>query len=126
MNGDIKAILSKYDAAIVSEPSSYYDMALDITEEWLDLYEQPLPISFWVCREDENKEGIYDLINKMICKEHDSEIVITDKSSNDERIGKISWNWNSDAEKALDNILDILYFRQLIPEISGIKLFGRD
>jgi predicted solute-binding protein len=135
MNPEVKQVkatrdimLRDNDCAIVWDSSSGKDKALDISEEWFFLYYMPLPLAFWVCREEEYPPEVLDIIRKLASPDliPEEEVVDNEALEYGDRVGAIIWEWSDTIENALDEILQLLYFHQMIPEIPGIKILGRD
>ena len=126
---EIQEIISEFDMSFLWIKSSLNQQALDITEEWYDSYEIPLPLAFWSCRFEEYPVDILSVVQSIssVVKEEDR---IYEFSDNDNkyfpREGKILWKWNDDVESSLEQVLHLLYFHQLANEIAAVKILGRD
>ncbi len=102
---------------------------LDISEEWYDLYEIPLPIYFWVCRADNPDKNIEEIIKSLVAQKNlvsnIKEELPSDKNYNP-REGKLMFEFNDDFLNSLEFILQNLYYHQFINEIPAIKILGKD
>jgi hypothetical protein len=123
--GEPNDILMQKEAAIVYSLDNYEEATLDVTEEWQLSFEQPLPICFWVIREENFNESIYPIIESLAAKEilESPEEFI---SAEEFRTGRLIWRFNKEFETAGDNLLEFLYFHQFFPEAPSIKFIGDD
>jgi len=123
-------LLQKYNSALVWLESYGIDPGLDISEEWYDFYETPLPLAFWVCRINED----YNIYEAIVNQISGLEGIITeniiekgeDDIDNPLRQGQLVYQWDNELEEALAAILELLYFHQLTPEVADVKILGRD
>ncbi|MBS1561898.1 MAG: hypothetical protein JSS89_09855 [Bacteroidetes bacterium] len=104
---------------------------LDITEEWSDLVETPLPLAFWVTRMDnEDIDAVQDAFVSMAdasaSQEREITEVVPTEGDHFPREGRISFRWSDDVEEALFATLQILFFHQHFPELPAVKILGRD
>lgn len=120
----VDKILEKRDAAIVWGESAFNDPALDVGEEWFANYETPLPLAFWVCRNEEAPENLYETLNMLANTQIRNDVHIFDEETG--RSGKLIWTWSDEIEAALDQVFHILYYRQELDEIPKIKILGRE
>lgn len=123
-------LLEKYNSALVWLESHGLDAGLDISEEWFDFYETPLPLAFWVCRMSEEYQIYEKIVNEIsglegIIEEPVIEIGLED-IENPLRRGRLVYQWDNELEEALAAILELLYFHQLTNEVSDVKILGRD
>ncbi len=134
--GSIDELLALADSALLWHSPDLPPASLDISEEWLDAFETPMPIAFWVCRPDDLPENITDIIRSFATHDlpdyrlvHDHECE-SPESHHDEfsdyRTGKIHYKWTDETEDWLDHTLDALFYHQLIPALPAVKIFGRD
>lgn len=118
------------DSAIVWKESTAAENALDISEEWYQNYEIPLPLLFWVCRAETLHTNLDDLIrsisNDELLREENVYDATVDNEKTGRRYGKLIWHWNEEIEYALSQVLELLYYHQLLPEIADVKIMGRD
>ena len=121
--------LQEFDVVITENRSINSDVALDLTGEWFDLYDIPLPIAFWVCRYDEDNTHILELLEKLAGA---FEEVIPTGINDDHNIELYSDDclflrrWNEDIANALTFTLDFLYYHQELTEIPDVKLINDD
>jgi hypothetical protein len=117
-----------YDMIFEWGRSKLSDLAFDITEEWYDSYEMPLPMAFWVCRNEDNSEELQEIIRLIgdVSTESDNIIDLDESYKYGNREGKLVYYWNDEVEAALEQVLQLLYFHQLADEIAAVKLLGRD
>jgi len=104
--------------------------ALDVTDEWYDAFEMPLPLAFWVCRAEEHPENIETIINELMTTDSKEEEHIheelNDKKGYSGREGSILWKWNDEAEKSLEQCMQFLFFHQIFQAIPAVKLLGKE
>jgi predicted solute-binding protein len=128
--GDINGILKKFDAVILWEKSNVDDNALDISDEWFDMFEMPLPLFVWVTWEDAVPDKLVQYIRNMAAVYIENEESITESVNSDAdfniRQGHLFWSWTDEVEKAFEQILHFLYFHQFFSHIPAIKVLGRD
>lgn len=101
--------------------------ALDVTEEWWDLTERPLPIAVWACRIDADLDRVLEAVEAMqrqgLVPQMIEEAVGPGTLP---RQGSIMYRWDDETEKALMAALEMLFYHQYITELPAIKLLGRD
>lgn len=127
--GSPAELLQQNDAVIALGNDPELPVSLDISDEWMDLTNESLPVLFWVCRPDDMPENLEDIVDEMVkpdwpralSVEEDDNPVMTENRS-----GKIFWQWNESTEPALQKTLEMLFYLQDIPAISAVKIFGRD
>jgi len=123
-------MLDENDVAVVWRESKALEHGLDISDEWFDLYEMPLPLMFWTCWEDNYPADIKEIIDKIADPQLPNEEIIHEKADNavdfDLREGRIFWSWTDEVSSALEQTIQFLYFNQLTEEIGAVKILGRD
>ena len=128
--GNREEILKKYDAAILWGKSDSTENALDISDEWFDTFEMPLPLLAWVTWEDNVPEKLVqylrNIADKNIEKEETKYETIDKKVDFNLRHGHLFWTWTEEVEKAFEQILHFLYFHQFFSHIPAVKVLGRD
>ncbi|MCX7880290.1 MAG: hypothetical protein N2517_06485 [Ignavibacteria bacterium] len=124
--GNKSELLEKSDSAILWGSATVNDVSLDISEEWFDLVELPLPLGFWACRSENCPPKIFDIVNSL--KKDNlpefNEILEEVQSRNEipRRKGKIYWHWNPELEEALESTLLFLYYHQILSDIPAVKI----
>lgn len=101
--------------------------ALDVTEEWWDLTERPLPVAVWACRIEADLDHVQEAVEAMQSRDlvpHMIEEAVEPGTL--PRQGSIMYRWDDETEKALMAALEMLFYHQYIPELPAIKLLGRD
>lgn len=102
--------------------------ALDVSEEWFDAAEMPLPVAMWACRVEADLDKVSHAVRQMA--QEPLTVVEVHEPVDDEgsmvRQGTISWTWNADVEEALEGVLNLLFFHQLLREIPAVKVLGRE
>lgn len=126
----LENMLKTCDTAAVWHGSAGNDLALDISEQWFDTYEFPLPIGFWVCRAEDYPENIIEIVSSIAELDLNAEQAITEihtlPDSDFYREGIIHYRWSDDIEQALFDTIQILFVLQIFNDVPAIKLLGRD
>ena len=129
-SGNMEKKIAEADAAIVKGDIFGSEQGMDISEEWFMFSEMALPLAMWVCHAEEYPEKIVEIVKDLADDELQENEITSDNhintSTDENRSGKLIWNWNDEFEQGLDHILQFLYYLQHIPEIAGIKVLGRD
>ena len=130
MKVDLQTMLEKCDTAVVWQGSTGNDFALDISENWFDTYEFPLPIGFWVCRADDHPEKINEIIAKLVNPEMPDEYPIMEHfhvaDTEYERDGNVHYRWSEDIEAALNETMQLLFVLNILEAVPEIKLLTKD
>jgi predicted solute-binding protein len=130
LNEKNEEAISKADAFITLGNSGNKSSSLDVTDEWFDAFEMPLPLAFWVCRAEEHPENIETIINElMTIKGQEEEHIheeLEDKKDYSGREGTILWKWNDEIEKSLEQCMQFLFFHQIFPAIPAVKVLGKE
>lgn len=130
MEGSREEILEKSDAGVFWGRSQSDEPSLDVSEEWFDLIEEPLPLGFWVCRAEDFPQNIVEIVNSIVDPDLSSEETVSEDlttiSHRVTRSGTIFWRWKAEFEEALKSVLLFLYYHQLLEEIPEVKILGRD
>jgi len=98
---------------------------LDVSEDWFETYEIPLIYGLWIVRNEEEPENLIEIIEEIAGKGIENEIQIIDEKYADyDRRGSIITKWDLDMEESLEQIYQLLFFRQLIDKLPSIKLLN--
>ncbi|MCX7909343.1 MAG: hypothetical protein N2560_07495 [Ignavibacteria bacterium] len=129
--GTKSEILSNFDSAILWGKESGEDVTLDITEEWFDLVEEPLPLGFWVCRAENYPPNIQEIISAIASQTLPDKVEISEEFAEDniqhyQRKGNIYWKWVPELESSIETALLFLYMHQLLTDIPAVKILSRD
>lgn len=103
--------------------------ALDVSEEWTDITEQPLPVAVWACRIDADIDAVTEAVMAMADPDIlETTVVETVPSVGDHfpREGKRTWRWSDDTVPALEQAVELLFYHQHFRELPAIKLLGSD
>ncbi|ROL59794.1 hypothetical protein D9V86_10200 [Bacteroidetes/Chlorobi group bacterium ChocPot_Mid] len=129
-HGTEQEMLEKADCAFILGQSQNNFNSFDIGEEWSDTFEMPMPLAFWICRNEEHPEGIEKLILAFSELTESKSLGINEKKTHKidipERHGKIEIGFNAEFEDTLAQTFHFLYYHQLIKDIPEVKIFGRD
>lgn len=102
---------------------------IDVSEEYGDITDGPLPAYIWVARMDADLDALTDAIQASADPAIADRAVIEQLSAEADhfpREGRITFRWTNETEDALDAALNLLFFHQVLPEIPAVKLLGRD
>ncbi|MFC2130862.1 MqnA/MqnD/SBP family protein [Bacteroidota bacterium] len=129
--GSVNDLLKKADAAIIWGFGSAQSNALDVSEEWFDSFEMPLPLAMWVCKSLEHPENIEEIVMNLSDKNIEAEQQVLEEEQIDNspclaREGLIIREFNKEIETSLDQTLQFLFFHQHLNEIPAVKIMGRD
>ncbi len=126
--GNVIDALKNHDAVLSLDTINELEATLDITEEWYIDYNAPLPLAFWVCRNEEAPADVKNIVNKLAIDFFKTDIIIHDESDDASivREGRILRNWNEDIAQALVDVTELMYYHQIIPEIGDVKMYGSD
>ncbi|MGQ9818588.1 MAG: MqnA/MqnD/SBP family protein [Candidatus Kapaibacteriales bacterium] len=130
IKGSKEDLLQNFDSAILWGKSKNDEITLDVSEEWFDLVEEPLPLGFWVVRAEEYPPNILNIVKALSIENLplEEEIIenLAEGIERPSRKGKIIWQWREDLEDAIFSALMFLYYYQILPEIPAVKILGRD
>ncbi len=122
-------MLQKYDTALVLEKSTGNDFALDLSEQWFDTYEFPLPLGFWVCKAEDYPKDIEQIVSKLTSDNGEEQQIFDNMEVNGNlysREGYLIKKWSEDVENSLFETLQLLYMLQIYEDIPAVKVLGRD
>lgn len=104
------------------------DNSLDLSEDWYDTYEIPLPLAFWCGKNEEIIPEFKQLIKESAQNDLNAEFAVKEKVTDEigkfVRGGSIITRWNDDVKLSLEQTLQILYLRGYFPNIPAVKLLG--
>ncbi len=137
--GTTSSLLESHDAVISWVDDADMPAGLDVSEEWDLAFGYSLPLAVWTIRSEfaldagADQEAFRDSLIALtkeiaggdipaLALIHE-DLPIADTES---RQGEIDFEWNDSSEATLDQTLQMLYYRQLLPEIPAVKLLGRD
>ena len=133
-HGDLKKdsgksadLLKNSDSAIVYGSHDFEEVAIDISEEWFLTYEMPLPLVFWVCRNEEIPDDPRPVVEKLASAELIDEEDVVEYNGDDDsgiRRGILHWKWTDEMKLALDQTLQFLFLRQMLTAIPAVKVYG--
>jgi hypothetical protein len=126
---NLNEALADADAVIEYGFDATHDVVLDVSDEWTDYLEAPLPLGVWVCRPEEVPEDIADIIHAFAdtSRLEEQEVFELDhRGANAGRSGKIIADWNDEIEEVLQQTIEFLFYRQYVPAIAATKVWLRD
>lgn len=129
LNKTKEEMLNNCDTAVLWEQSTGDEFALDLSEQWFDTYEFPLPLAFWVTKAEDAPENVEQIINELTNSDKKEELIsesIDINGSNYVREGVVHKYWNDDIENSLFQTLQLLYLLQIYTDIPAVKVLGRD
>jgi hypothetical protein len=113
----------------IDYPDEIHRSVMDVSEEYNDLLEAPLPVYVWACRSEAEAEDVEAVVRATVEKQlSDIDVVEAVPPDGDHfpREGKIVYRWTDESEEALATVMELLFYHQLLPEIPAVKLLGRD
>ncbi len=129
----IDDLLKDFHSVIAWNDTEPKNDLLDITEEWYDSFEVPMPLCFWVCKADSQLEGMEEIVKNLAVPglPTEEEINFDDGEAHHHeefgpRTGKLIWTWSNEYEEILEQTLQLLYFHQLVEDIAAVKILHRD
>jgi hypothetical protein len=128
-NKKAEELLNNYHSAIIRGTPPNGDISLDVCDEWYDALEIPIPIAFWVCRNDSISENIEVYLNSISSQSLPSEESVIEKNYIDGTFpleGKIIYSWNEEVENALIETIKFLFFHLYLTDIPAVKILGRE
>jgi hypothetical protein len=101
---------------------------LDVSEEWYDYTELPLPLWLWVARTEVDTDRVVRAVREMAANISDAPAMemASVTSGADPREGIVQFHWSAAVEQGLDAVLHHLFYHQHVAELPAIKVFGRD
>ncbi|MCX6155108.1 MAG: hypothetical protein NT007_13225 [Candidatus Kapabacteria bacterium] len=128
VKGSPDELVKLADCAFSYENGAPDDVTLDISEEWYMSYEYPLPLAFWVIRNEEPPEEIVQIVHQLFRKDQPKEVEIIEEElvadDVEPRVGKLKWYFDDEFKEALETTLEFLFLQQLIPELAAVKVLG--
>lgn len=102
------------------------EIAIDLTEEWFELFECQMPIAFWIAKIDEIPQNYLEIIESFAENNlpKTSHIHCHYNSDEEERHGNIHWFWNESMRESLNKTADMFYYLGYIEIIPEIKLIN--
>lgn len=123
--GSLIELLESNDAAILNGANEN-NVGLDVTQDWQDLFNQFLPINFWVSKANDAPENINEVLKSIASIDIFTDIETGDPDDIEGRYGRFSYRWSNEYESALENTLDLLFYHKYIEEIPEVKIYGQD
>jgi hypothetical protein len=107
-------------------------LALDLGEEWFDATDLPLPMAMWVCLGELEDDDIdfRSIVNDLCTADLPEQTAVSEMpepgADTFPREGALLYRWSPEVEEAVGEVIELLFYHQLIPEIAKVKLLGRD
>lgn len=125
-DGNVKDVLRKYEAYVTTKTCDKTHSPLDLTEEWFDTLEYELPLGFWVIKNDSDSELMMNITKELSKTDLPFSIKINEHIHENEtdyqREGEIKYQFNSQTETAIDNIMELLYQLGYLDDIADSKI----
>lgn len=118
-------ILDEHDVAIIQFDEETPLEALDLSEEWLQLYKNPLPLYFWACWAD-NQDKDIKVATEQVAPSSIPAFKEVRIGEDEQRHGRLHFLWHEKIEQAIDHALEILFYNQYSNQIHSIKLFDHN
>ncbi len=120
--------LESFDA-ILSTDKFDYKNTLDLTEEWFDTFESPLPLAFWIVSEKYATDLITEITNNLFNYQDQENLTthILEKVTNHyEREGMINYDFSDGFINSLDEIIQLFYQLGVVDDMKDLKILGED
>lgn len=127
-NGKVKDALKQYEAYVTTKTCDKTHSPLDLSEEWFDTLEYELPLGFWVIKNDSDSDSDLMMnITKELSKEELPYSIkvnehILENETDYQREGEIKYQFDSQTETAIDNIMELLYQLGYLDDIADSKI----
>ncbi|TAE23719.1 MAG: hypothetical protein EAZ92_14245 [Candidatus Kapaibacterium sp.] len=126
---DITEALRTADVVIEYGYDAAQEVVLDVSDEWTDFVEVPMPLGLWVCRPEEVPEDVVEIVYAFRDEAFpDMQEVFEQEQhgTNAGRTGSISLAWNDAIEEAVEGTMELLYYTQYVSGIAAVKIWQRD
>jgi len=113
----------------VDYPAADRLSVMDVSEEYSDMLEAPLPVYVWACRAEADEDAMVALVQALgSVAQRDVDVVeqVPPEGDHFPREGRITYGWTDESEEALATVMELLFYHQLLPEIPAVKILGRD
>jgi len=126
----VKSDVSSSDAANLIIGGQSPENSLDLSEDWYDTFEIPLPLAFWCGKNEEILPEYIQLVNdsknENLSKEFAVHENIDENTGNYVRSGSIITHWSDEIKSAVEQTLQMLYLRGYFNDIPAVKLPNDD
>ncbi len=126
---DIAEALQTADAVIEYGYDAAQAVVLDVSDEWTDFVEVPMPLGVWVCRPEEVPDDLLEIIHAFRDETFPDVQEITEQEQHGTtagRTGTISLAWNPAVEEAIEGTMELLYYTQHVSGVAAVKIWQRD
>ncbi len=124
---DSSTLFASSDISIIWGSLYEAPIKFDISEDWYETYEFPLPLGIWCTYGDNPIENCNEIINELADSNlKDIEEINEIDGFGDIKTGELIWKWNGDMQKSMEEIVRLLFFHQFIIEVPKIKLLNKD
>ncbi len=124
---DSSTLFASSDISIIWGSLDEAPIKFDISEDWYETYEFPLPLGIWCTYGDNPIENCNEIINELADSNlKDIEEINEIDGFGDIKTGELIWKWNGDMQKSMEEIVRLLFFHQFIIEVPKIKLLNKD
>ena len=100
--------------------------SLDISEEWSDIQQLPLPLAFWACKDEDSTELIELTMHCAADDLPESDEILSDTrgSEADPRTGSAHFRYNGIFQASLDAVQHFMFYHRMIESVRAITLLG--
>lgn len=123
-SNNLQEAFTEFDSIIKFGKEETEAVAMDVTEDWFDSYQMPLPLAFWVCYSDdlaipfiEVTESLAQLPDKFV------ELKLDNKNSSE---SEFMWKWDDDVFNATEQVLQLLFFHKVLSEVPAVKVYNEN
>ncbi len=120
---DLQESFKEFDSIIKFGKEDIEAVTMDVTEDWFDSYQMPLPLAFWVCYSDEISIPFVEVTENLTnLKEKFVELQLENKHNSE---SEFMWKWDDDVFNATEQVLQLLFFHKVLTEIPAVKVYNQ-
>ena len=120
--------LQDVDCVLAQPPYDNKVATLDVSEEFTDMAECPLPVYIWACCPEADIDALPSVLLAMADATYVEQQVEEEVHIHDEhftREGKILYRWTDEVEEGLNAVFNLLFFHQILPKLPEINLLSQ-
>jgi hypothetical protein len=126
LSDSLPSELKSNEAIVLTEQNNNFPISIDLSEEWEDSFETILPIGFWVIKANQIDTN-YKQLTKSLFLYNDAPVLpiveeVHTQKAHYERQGEIYYTFSESIESAIDNLLELLYQKGFLDEMTDSKI----
>lgn len=121
--------LKNYNAILTSQKFDDYPNSLDLTEEWFDAFEFPLPIAFWIAAKNHNLDELVKITQELLNSSEIEDNIYEHHESQKftyDREGSIIHNMTQEGIQYIEEIIQLFYEIGLIDNMKDVRVLGSE